>query len=592
MKLHRIYSNKPETFGPINFNDGLSFVIAEIRLPENQEKVTHNLGKSTLGQVIDFCLLKKRDQRFFLFKHEELFSDFVFYLELVTHAGDYVTIARSVHAASKVALVRSGTPIEDASTMAAEDWDHIGLAFERGKTLLDAWLGLNVLKPWPYRKVVGYLLREQDDYGDVFQLGKFAGKHSDWKPFVAHIIGLDSAIVSDLYHVRDSLESSTNRFQTLVREWGADDTDTTEVDALITLRENELERRQLAQDELDFKESDSDVSEELVEETEYQIATLNEERYLLQRDVERIGRSLDEDSILFRPSEAERIFRDSGIVFGDQIQKTYEQLIEFNRQISSERSAVLRKELTAAKTRIEEMDLELVDLNSQRARSLAYLRESETMQKFRSLASEISTLQGQLNLLQEKRASAAKLTALRQEVREFEQATSALQTQVEKNIDASSKKRTSTFSIIRSYFSQIIQDVLHEDAIIGARFNDAGGLDFYAEFLGADGMATSADRGTTYRKLMCIAFDLAIVRAYRNEAFPQFVFHDGAFEALERRPKENLLQVLRTYEEYGVQTITTALSGDLPVGEPKQDEVVCLLHDEGASGRLFRFDQW
>lgn len=137
-----------------------------------------------------------------------------------------------------------------------------------------------------------------------------------------------------------------------------------------------------------------------------------------------------------------------------------------------------------------------------------------------------------------------------------------------------------------------MQEVLHEDAIIGARFNDSGGLDFYAEFLGADGMATSADRGTTYRKLMCIAFDLAVLRAYRNDSFPQFVFYDGAFEALERRPKENLLQVLRTYAEYGVQPITTALAGDLPSGEPKSEEIVCLLHDEGAPGRLFRFDQW
>ncbi|AOT05987.1 DUF2326 domain-containing protein [Arthrobacter sp. U41] len=592
MKLRKIYCNIPDIFGPVVFNDGLSLVIAEIRLPENQDKVTHNLGKTTLGQLVDFCLLKKRHPKFFLFKHEDQFSDFIFYLEIEADSGEYITIARSVRMASKIGFLRTAAPLDDATEISPDDWDHTGLAFERAKALLDAWLGLTALKPWDYRKMIGYLLREQDDYSDVFQLGKFAGKHSDWKPFVAHILGLDAGIVADLYQVRDQLDESNSRLQTLVREWGTADTDTTELDALISLRENELTRRQAAQDALDFAESDAEVSEELVEDIEFRIASHNEERYLLQREVERISRSLEEESILFRPSEAERIFREAGVVFGDQIRRTYEQLIEFNRQISSERSSALRRELTLSKDRIETIDRGLSELNETRASSLSYLRETETMQKFRSLSQEISTLEGQLGVLQEKRKSAARLTTLRQDVREHEQSANALQTKVERNIAASSTSKKSTFSVVRGYFSEIIHEVLHEDAILGARFNDSGGLDFYAEFLDAKGMATSADRGTTYRKLMCIAFDLAILRAHINVPFPRFVYHDGAFEALERRPKENLLRVLRSYANLGLQPIVTALAGDLPSDGPIDGEVVSMLHDEGPSGRLFRFESW
>ena len=36
-------------------------VLAEIRVPENRQLDTHNLGKSTVGELIDFCLLKGRD---------------------------------------------------------------------------------------------------------------------------------------------------------------------------------------------------------------------------------------------------------------------------------------------------------------------------------------------------------------------------------------------------------------------------------------------------------------------------------------------------------------------------------------------------
>lgn len=52
MKLSRLYSNTPNLFGPIDFKAGLNVVLAEIRLPENKDKDTHNLGKTTLGRMM------------------------------------------------------------------------------------------------------------------------------------------------------------------------------------------------------------------------------------------------------------------------------------------------------------------------------------------------------------------------------------------------------------------------------------------------------------------------------------------------------------------------------------------------------------
>src|ERR1051325_3101552 len=102
MRLSRLYSNKPDVFEPIAFRSGLNVVLGEIRLPENKKKDTHNLGKTTLGSLIDFCLLAGRDPRFFLFKHQDLFNAFVFYIEIELLDGTYVTIGRSVEQASKI----------------------------------------------------------------------------------------------------------------------------------------------------------------------------------------------------------------------------------------------------------------------------------------------------------------------------------------------------------------------------------------------------------------------------------------------------------------------------------------------------------
>ncbi|HHW4678280.1 MAG TPA: DUF2326 domain-containing protein [Xylella sp.] len=55
----------------------------------------------------------------------------------------------------------------------------------------------------------------------------------------------------------------------------------------------------------------------------------------------------------------------------------------------------------------------------------------------------------------------------------------------------------------------------------------------------------SADLGHGYRKLLCIAFDLAVLRTYSNDRFPRFVYHERVFESSNHSNKENMLAVIR-----------------------------------------------
>lgn len=128
--------------------------------------------------------------------------------------------------------------------------------------------------------------------------------------------------------------------------------------------------------------------------------------------------------------------------------------------------------------------------------------------------------------------------------------------------------------------------------------NREGHLEFKDEILDESGNTTSADSGTTYKKLLCTAFDLAVLRAYLDKKFPHFVFHDGVFESLDNRKKENLLNVIRRYSDLGIQVIITLIDSDLP---PKSDrnkevfgeqEIILTLHDENEQGRLFKMASW
>lgn len=100
------------------------------------------------------------------------------------------------------------------------DWDHAEVPVEKAKTLLDGILALRSLKPWAYRQCLGYLLRSQDDYGDVFQLAKQASKHLHWKPFLAHWLGFDAKLVERLYEKEELLEKRKTEIATLNVELG------------------------------------------------------------------------------------------------------------------------------------------------------------------------------------------------------------------------------------------------------------------------------------------------------------------------------------------------------------------------------------
>ena len=72
------------------------------------------------------------------------------------------------------------------------------------------------------------------------------------------------------------------------------------------------------------------------------------------------------------------------------------------------------------------------------------------------------------------------------------------------------------------------------------------------------------------------------------------MFHDGVFESLDDRKKENLTSVFRHYATLGIQPIITLIDSELPktttVDKPffEKDEIILTLHDEGAQGRIFK----
>jgi uncharacterized protein YydD (DUF2326 family) len=598
MKVSKIYSNKPDLFFPVDFNSGLNVIFAEIRLPENRNKDTHNLGKTILGRMLDFCLLANRDPDFFLFKHLELFREFIFFLEIELLDGSYLTVRRCVEEASKISFKKHTDKYQDFTNLPLSEWDHIDIPFERAQKMLDGLLDWRGLSPWTYRKGLAYLLRSQDDFHDVFQISKFKATHSDWKPFLAHILGFNAQLITFHYQKEEELSGKQVTEQIIKNELGGSIEDISKIEGLLLLKQQEVEKKQKLLDLFDFRAQDKERIKQLVDEIDEQISSLNTERYSLTQTRKKIMSSLEEGQILFNPDEAQQLFKEVGVLFDGQIKKDFEQLIAFNHAITDERRSYLQEERLEVEAKLKQVNTELNTLGKKRSDALSFLSTTDVLTKYKNVTNEMVILRADITSLERQRGLLQRLKELRTNIRTLMEERRNLQVQIETDVELQNSDKDSIFSSIRLFFNEIVEEVIDRKALLSVSPNQAGHLDFKAEIIDESGNATSADLGHTYRKLLCVAFDMAVLRAHLNIKYPRFVYHDGVFESLDDRKKQNLLTVIRRYSNLGIQPIITLIDSDMPKSshdEPPffdENEIVLKLHDEDESGRLFKMQTW
>lgn len=573
-------------------------VLAEIRLPENKTKSSHNLGKSTLARVIDFCLLGGVGKEHFFKKRQDLFGDFIFFLEIELLNGSFFTIRRAAANVSKVSFFVSQTTQPDLTNFKEGDWSHYELPFEKAKALMDGYLALADIDPWKFRNAIGYFLRTQADYDDVFKLQRHAGPDKDWKPILARILGLDATIFTDRYELKAEIELKAALLENAEREAKGNETDPGKVDALIQLREKEVVRLQNDIDGFDFEGFDAKKTTSVVDQIDTQIALLNQKRYTLSHTVAELERGLSADKITFDPQKAKVLFEEAGVNFPDSVKIDFDQLIAFNKAITEERINYIREELASSKTEITQINAELTTLNARRRKSLEYLRSEDVFDKYRTLSAEVARTAAEVELLKQQHNTLSDIQAKRRELREAKAIYAELQGKAEQALRHASQERVSLLSRAREFFSSQLRDVLGRDAILHVSLNGEGNLEFRTDFVDRNELSTSEADGTSFKKLLCVAFDLAILRAHLESAFPKFVFHDGIFEQLDPRPKLNLLKSVRSYADLGIQSIITAMDFDLPTENNgfdrafSENDIVLRLHDNGEDGRLFHFEVW
>jgi uncharacterized protein YydD (DUF2326 family) len=601
MKLSKLYCNQAN-FKNIEFNlNGLNVIYADVKTSFNDKKNSHDLGKTKVAELIDFLLLKDVDQKkHFLFKIKEnnksIFNDYIFYLEILLNDGSFLTMRRGIENNSKISFSINEKRAEDFTPPLK--YDYTDVSIEKSKKILSDYLSFDFFfnKNYDFRKALSYNLRTPpDDYKDVYQLDKFSnGKHKYWKPFIFDLLGFDGELLLNKYDNDDEIEEIKKFISSIRNEFSINQD---ERDDLV----GEMQSKQIISKEIEekidkfnFYEQDKELIKKGINEIESKISESNSLSYNLNYEIDRLNKSI-KNNFAFDLKKVDKIFEESGIYFNDQIKLDYSSLLEFNNNLTTERNKLIKASLKTKLQELKTINTKLEELNNKKSELLSYIQETDLFKKFKLYQKDLVKVESELNLINEKIKKIDLIISKEEEIKSKE-------TEIEGTVKDlrtlyQTTENNEKYKDIRLKFKSYYKSIMDEDANITWTINTNNNIDFPPPKVHDklhENKLTAKDEGNTYKKLLCVAFDLSILSSYNNESYYRFVYHDDVLSQQDNGIKHRLLNLVESLSlTYDLQYILSVIKSDLPHDENdilqyfNEEEIILKLSDTDDSGTLF-----
>jgi len=579
MKISRVYSNK--YFKNIEFNEKFNAIVAFIESDKKED--THNLGKTSLISVIDFLLLSGFNKNTDKLLRNNIFIGQEFYGEFELNNGKYLIIKRSINTPTIISFKLNEIKLDNFKFEI--DWDET-LTLKKAKVRLNEYLDFNVLKRWDYRKSITYFLRSQQDYLDVFKLNKFKGKHKDWKPFVFDLLGFNGELILEKLEVEEEIDGLKKKLQTLKLEAQVDTSEKDRLEGLLEIKTNDLLEIGTQIDNFNFFKEDIQTNKQLVEEIDVKLQAFNTDRYRIFYEINKIESSLSDINDNIDDKAINSLFEEVNLYYPQQLKKKYNDLINFQKSLTTERKKYLSETLKQLKIEYSDLNKNIKEIEFQKSDLLSLLTQKDSYFKFKEYQKKIIGIEVEIERIKDKLKAIDNSIIIEKEIK-------IKQGLVNIRIDELKQALTERkHSNINKIFNSIIKEILDTNALISLKLNNQGNVEFNADYQNkTDLIKTSESQGTTYKKMLCVAFDLSLLVNYSDESFYKFVYHDGVLEGLDDRIKIRYIKLVKDFcEKYDLQYIVTLIDSDLPKEMPDliEDKDICLrLNDKDNSGKLF-----
>ncbi len=580
MRFSKIYSNDSR-FKSIIFKNtrGINSIIAITNKP-------HSIGKTTLFKLIDYCLLKGDKPKFL---KQKVFENFTFYLELELELDfdKYVTIKRSINGRANTCIKVSNSSI-NCLDLRDSDFDFRGSDSKALDFLNKLFnFSINSKSINNFRKYINYFLRNKDDFNHPFMLNKFKrGKDVEWKSTVAFLLNINEEYVRKKHNLEIKIEKLNDNINFLEKNENYTLSDIEVMRETINLLMEDLKVKEDLYDNFDFYLKENNINKELVEEIEGSISNLNQERYSITKKLQLIEKSLQREQEI-NLNKVKKLFESVNIKLNDMLVKSYEDVIDFNKNITKDREKYLKLEKENIEKRVEDIENLLKKNNEDRKKLLSTLKETDTFSKFKVIEKDIvdmkmkiDSAENRLFSLREYKCKLKRLKLLKHR-----------KDKIISKIDNSIKHSNHKLENIKDIFKELSKLVFGTEAILTVTLNSHDNLEFETKIIDTKKLSENTkEEGEAFSRMFCFIFDASIALTYKNDTFFHFIAHDGLFDGLGDEYKNGLIDVINILKKNNIQYIFTSIEDEITntsfLNQCKSDYLIKKLADNDQD-RLF-----
>jgi uncharacterized protein YydD (DUF2326 family) len=196
-------------------------------------------------------------------------------------------------------------------------------------------------------------------------------------------------------------------------------------------------------------------------------------------------------------------------------------LVAFNKGVTQERNVALRGRLKNLMAEEASLAKRKMVFDEKRQAQLKFLRSTDTFEKFKELQKDLTRQRAQLVYLDEQRKQLERVAETAREVREAERERGRAVDEIKSMV----ARPTPVYERFSAIFNNYCQRVLNHDGIFFFKVNNSNNFDYEIglQIVGQAAATSSLSEGTSYKKLLCALFDLALLRVYEDAAFFHFV---------------------------------------------------------------------
>ena len=526
MFLKKLYSEPPTLFQLVEFKNGVNFIFGKKHTARDTKESLNGIGKSTLLDLIDFCLLSdfsKKNTRFY--KEIKRLTNHKIVLEFEIQGIHYL-IKRTV---DKPKDIEFGLFSETPKVIKIYDLKEklFGLIFDnpdyRGK-LDSSW----------YRKLMLFFLkihkRQRGQFLDPIKyLSSEIGKEIELNQYHFFLLGIDNTLLCRNYDAQQGV----NERNTAIREVkklveNNYKIDIKNVDGEINKLERRINKIEKIIESFQLAKQYDDVEAQANLLTR-QIKELSAQNFWDNKKIEAYQESFELKDILDtrKINQIKKLYSEANSLLGEKIGKSLAEAVQFRKQLASSREEFLSDEINALQTEIERRRDEIKKWDEERAKLFLFLDSKEALKDLTGAFYNLAETKTKLSELESKVKTYHDIL---KEKADWELKDKEINREILEYVDII-KPQISRFSdILSSVYNDIYpknQDNLSFSVSPKSQFSHVK-LSININF--DDGESKGQNRGRT------LIYDISVLlhTIKQNINCPRFLVHDGLFDGMDK----------------------------------------------------------